>query len=351
MIDTALLRDVMDESGAAGYSDLHLVPGGVLRSIGKHTELIPDLAFPVGELVDSLDIPDLEARLQARASLDIPGSRYRGRIAARIGADGPSATIRLISRTIPTPDHLGLPPRMRELVRRQRGLVVFSGETNSGKSTTTAACLNELRDLLIYTVEDPIEYRYESTDRLVIQREVGTHVASFAAGIEDAKRSNPRVFVLGEILDIETARAALEMALSGHLVITTTHAGNAAETISGFVARFPRAEQPLIRVQLTQALQAIVTQQLLPGTDGRRVLAQEIALNSPEFSLLIAGDGESSDVHLVTQHLLGNGAHEGSVGMETSLANLVRDGRISHDQARGALKDPSHFDDLYAYAA
>jgi twitching motility protein PilT len=351
VIDTAQLRDVMDRSGAAGYSDLHLVPGGVLRSIGKHTELIPELEIPVADLLSTIGITDLEARTQARASLDLPDSQYRGRIAARIGEGGPSATIRLISRTIPTPEQLGLPNKMRELVRLPRGLVMFSGETNSGKSTTTAACLNELRDLLIYTVEDPIEYRYESTGRLVIQREVGTHVESFAAGIEDAKRSNPRVFVLGEILDIETARAALDMALSGHLVITTTHAGNAAETISGFIARFPRTEQPLVRVQLTQALQAIVTQQLLPGTDGRRVLAQEIALNTPEFSLLIAGDGESSDVHLVTQHLLGDGAHDGSVGMEASLAQLVATGRITRDQARGALKDPSHFDDLYSYAA
>lgn len=351
MMDTTLLRDVMDRSGAAGFSDVHLVPGGVLRSIGKRTELIPDLDLPVGDLLDTLHLFDLDARTQARASLDIADSQYRGRVAARIAAGGPSATIRLISRTIPTPEQLGLPPTMRELVRRQRGLVVFSGETNSGKSTTTAACLNELRDLLIYTVEDPIEYQYDTTGRMVIQREVGTHVESFAAGIEDAKRSNPRVFVLGEILDVETARAALDMALSGHLVITTTHAGNAAETISGFVARFPRTEQPLIRIQLAQALQAIVTQQLLPSTDGRRVLAQEIALNSPEFSQLIAGDGESSDVHLVTQHLLGNGVHEGSVGMEASLAGLVRDGRITHGQARAALKDPSYFDDLYPNAA
>lgn len=349
-MDTGLLLATMDQAGAAGYSDLHLVPGGVLRAIGKHTELIPDVKLSIEGFLESLNIRDLDRRLQVRASLD-RGGAYRGRVAARLDASGASATIRLISRTIPTPASLGLAPVVPELFRRQRGLVMFSGETNSGKSTTAAACLNELHDLLIYTVEDPIEYQYHSEGRLVIQREVGTHVDSFAAGIEDAKRSNPRVFVLGEILDVATARAALDMALSGHLVITTTHAGNAAETISGFIARFPRTEQPLVRVQLTQALQAIVTQQLIRADDGRRVLAQEVALNSPEFSHLITGDGESSDVHLVTQHLLGNGAQEGSIAMETSLARLVRAGRISHVQARAALKDPSHFDDFYPYAA
>lgn len=352
----ALLQKVgelLDYNGDRGASDLHFTSDrGAYLVKDKRTQRIANIPTNIGAaIVESLaqssfqnGLEGLMAKRQIGASFD-QGGGYRGRVALRNEQGGASCTIRIIPKKIPTGADLSLPPVLRQLAARPSGLLLTVGQTGSGKSTTNTALTNDINltdEIGIYTIESPIEFLYPQGKSLVIQREVGLHVESFAQGVEDAKRSHPRIIVVGEILNTETARSALLAAASGHLVISTMHAGTAGEAVDSFTSMFTPEEQPLVRTQLAQSLIGIVAQQLVPKQGGGMSLAQELALNTPAFADLMRGTGDrGNDTKLIQQYLLGMGTKEGSFAMEYSLARLVSEQAISLEQASRSARDQS----------
>jgi len=368
---------LVDTYGEQGASDIHLTPDrGVFFVQDKKTMQVPNFGhLPPNVIQDVVQaiVPGGLKRLmeagQAGASFDAnllrgpiinpdgshqQRSAFRGRVAVRNGLNGISLTTRIISRDIPSVAKLGLPSSLAKTIERPDGLFLFVGQTGSGKSTSIASLVNAINEnweTHIYTAEAPIEYVYPPGKSLVTQREVGMHVPTFAAAIEDAKRSHPRIIVVGEILNAETARSALLAAASGHLVVSTMHAGSTAEAIDTFISMFTSDEQPLVRTQLSQVLRCIAVQKLLPKNGGGLAMAQEIAFNTRQFSQLILGNGDRvGDMQLVQQYLLGNGRQEQMVAMEHSLVQLVRNGSITEDDARANSNDPRTVDELLAAA-
>jgi twitching motility protein PilT len=236
------------------------------------------------------------------------------------------------------------------LIARPSGLVWFVGQTGSGKSTTIASManlVNQQMESSIYTLEKPVEYVYPEGKSLVVQREVGVHVGSFAEGVENAKRSHPRIIIVGEILNAETARSALLAAASGHLVVSTMHAGTAAEAVDSFISMFTPEEQGLVRTQLAQTLVGIVAQTLIAKQGGGLAMAQEIAFNTPTFAELLRGSGNrSNDTKLIQQLLLSSsGKADGMVAMEESIANLVKTEQITPASGYAIARDRSAFEE------
>ena len=349
---------MLDYFGGQGASDIHLASGRGLWYV-KDKATLPfdqmqsmDPAI-ITQLINEfahggLDVYNKE--WQADATFDV-GGEFRGRLAARKTLNGDTITIRIISRAIPTFQQLNLPASLVDLITRPAGLLLFTGQTGSGKSTSIAALVNHVNvnaSSSIYTLEDPIEYVYPAGKSLVNQREIGAHVTSFHEGLQNAKRSHPKIIVVGEIKDAETARAAVDAAASGHLVVSTMHAGTTAEAIGSLISMFPVDEQPLIRTQLSQVLLGVVVQALVPKIGGGLVMAQEIAFNTRPFAEMILGadEGAAGDMKLVQQYLLGGGKQERMVAMETSLTNLVISGQITPETARDVARDQRVINDL-----
>jgi twitching motility protein PilT len=355
----SIISDVLDAYGEHKASDIHLTSNrGAYYVKDKATRKMKSFPHAADSLLETLitelipgGMDQIEKRGQGDASFD-EGGKYRGRVALRKEHGGLSCAIRIISRDIPTVTALGLPKSVVNLIGRPSGLVLLVGQTGSGKSTTIAA-LNNLVNLTqessIYTLEAPIEYVYPEGKSFVVQREIGAHVESFAKGIENAKRSHPRIIVVGEILNTETARSALLAASSGHLVVSTMHAGTASEAVDSFVSMFTPEEQGLIRTQLAQSLLAIVAQTLVAkqGSGGGMALAQEIAFNTPTFADLLRGSGNrSNDTKYIQQLLLGStGKAEGMVSMEEALATLVKNEEIALASGFTIARDRSAFEE------
>lgn len=351
--DLAKATEVLEQLGAQGASDLHLTSDrGAFYVKDKQTRRLK-LSQPTAKsMLDALveatvagGLGTFERLFQAGASID-RGGDFRGRLAVAREIGGLSGTIRLIPRKVPTAESLGLPQKITAIAKRPAGLFLVVGQTGSGKSTTIAAMENDYlqsHNSAMYTIEDPIEYIYPEGPSLIVQREVGLHVESFAAGVEDAKRRHPRVIVVGEIRNVETARAALLAAASGHLVVSTMHAGTAAEAIDSFTSMFTPEEQGLVRTQLAQSLLSIVAQQLVPKEGGGMALAQEIAFNTPSMAELVRGSGNrSNDTKYIQQLLLSPAAEaDGMVSMEGSLARLVKEGQITPAAALMNARDLS----------
>lgn len=354
-----VVSEILDKYGEFGASDIHLTSNrGAYFVKDKATHKIPGFPYSGSDLIDGLientvhnGLDEITRYGQADASFDEAG-QYRGRLAVRKEQGGLSCTLRIISREIPTTTQLGLVSSVVQLIARTSGLVMFVGQTGSGKSTTIASMANQWnkeKSSSIYTLEKPIEYIYPEGKSLVIQREVGLHVASFAEGVENAKRSHPRIIIVGEILNAETARSALLAAASGHLVISTMHAGTAAEAVDSFISMFTPEEQGLVRTQLAQSLAGIVAQTLIPkaGDKGGLVMAQEIAFNTPEFAELLRGSGNrSNDTKLIQQMLLSSkGKADGMVAMEESIANLVKTQQIELKTGYATARDRRAFEE------
>lgn len=202
--------------------------------------------------------------------------------------------IRLLNATLPTLEELGMPPVLKELTKLKQGLILVTGPTGSGKSTTLAACIDEINRTQhrhILTIEDPVEYRHMSQGCIVNQREVGEDTAGFAEALRSALREDPDIILVGEMRDLETISAAVTAAETGHLVFSTLHTIGAASTIDRIVDVFPPHQQHQIRTQLGMVLRAVVSQQLVPRTDGNgRLAAQEILLVNDAASNMIRED-------------------------------------------------------------
>ncbi|MDX6721774.1 MAG: twitching motility protein PilT, partial [Solirubrobacteraceae bacterium] len=241
--------------------------------------------------------------------------------------------------SIKTVEELGLPSVMHELARKPRGFVLVTGPTGSGKSTSLAAVVDEINSTRaehIMTIEDPIEFLHGHKKCIVNQREIGSDAQSFAAGLKAALRQDPDVILVGEMRDLETIHTALTAAETGHLVFATLHTQDTPQTIDRIIDVFPASQQQQVRVQLSVALQGIVTQQLLPTADGAgRVAACEVLLATPAIRNLIR-EGKTHQTYSSLQ----TGGNLGMQTMDAALATLVRSGKITQQLAEARSSTP-----------
>ncbi|WP_421656038.1 type IV pilus twitching motility protein PilT [Leptothermofonsia sp. ETS-13] len=250
---------------------------------------------------------------------------------------GGAIVLRLISLDVPTIDGLGLPPVLKHLASQPQGLILVTGPTGSGKSTTIAAMIrhmNETQTRHIVSIEDPIEYVHSSQRCLISQREVGLHTHEFHSALRSVLREDPDVILIGEMRDRITVDTALKAAQTGHLVLGTLHTRNAINSINRLLNIYNPDEQPAMRVQITESLIAVIAQVLIPTTDGRRTAAHEILINTPAMSdyLLKGEEGEAF-------HLMETDTNEGMQVLNQALCDLVLLGKISPDDAVRASTD------------
>jgi len=327
-------------------SDLHLTAGAppMLRKRGNLSALdYPELSpQAVREIIYSILTNDQRQRLETDWQIDfaysIPGMA-RFRVNAFFQRDSLGAAFRLIPRDMPALDSLGLPAVLRDLTRKPRGLVLVTGPTGSGKSTTLAAMIdliNDSRHEHIMTVEDPIEFLHRHKSCIVNQREIGADAQSFAMALKAALRQDPDVILVGEMRDLETISTALTAAETGHLVFATLHTQDTAQTVDRIVDVFPPAQQQQVRVQLSVALQGIVTQQLLPTSDGRgRCAATEILIPTAAVRNLIR-EGKTHQIYSTLQ----TGGSHGMQTMDAALVELVHAGKITRELAEARSGAP-----------
>ena len=328
-------------------SDVHLTPGypPAIRVRGKIVgldEYGPLSSQLTRDTVYSLLNDDQRKRFESHKQLDlayaVPGvARFRVNCFFQRGSI--SAAFRRIPHQIPRLDELGLPQVLEEMTRKPRGLVLVTGPTGSGKSTSLAAMLdiiNQERDEHILTIEDPIEFLHTHKSCIVNQREIGADAEDFASALKSALREDPDVILVGEMRDLETMSTALTAAETGHLVFATLHTQSTAQTVDRIIDIFPAQQQAQVRMQLSIGLQGIVTQQLLPTVDGTgRVVACEILAPTPAVRNLIR-EGKTHQIYSAIQT-------SGSIGMQTMdahLAQLVRLGRISRRLAEQRASVP-----------
>ncbi len=329
-----------------GASDLHLVAfsppilriKGALQPVADMQPLTPD---DINDAFKQIASDEERAHFEQYVELDfgytIPDiGRIRCNAAKQRGTI--SLVIRLLPLVIPTLDELGLPEVCKELVRKPRGLVVVSGPTGSGKSTTLTAMINYLNSVenhRVVTVEDPIEYIYSNDKCTITQRELGSDTLSFAEALKHVLRQDPDVILVGEMRDLDTAAAVLTMAETGHLVLTTGHAPSAPQTIERIIDLFPPYERPTVQSRLASLLVGILCQTLIPKADGSgRVAAVEIMLASPAVRNTIR-EGKVYQLHnaMLTQ------ARIGMVLLDQALINLYRKREISRENVFAFCND------------
>ncbi|HNP61421.1 MAG TPA: type IV pilus twitching motility protein PilT [Nitrospirales bacterium] len=347
------LTVLLDELCRQGGSDLHLVSGSVPRlRVDGH---LRPMEFPV---LVSQDISRLTASLLTEAqhhqvmeagewdgAYSVPAiGRFRVHVYTQRGSL--ALAIRAVSVEIPTFVALGLPPIVEELMRKPQGLILVTGPTGSGKSTTLASMLdhiNEERRAHIISLEDPIEILHAHKKSLVSQMEVGSDVRDFQSALKGILRQDPDVVFLGELRDLETIQAALTMAETGHLTVATLHTNSAIHTLTRLVSVFPPHQQQEIRIQLSMVLEGILSQRLLSRSEGKgRVLALEILISSPAIRNLIRED----KIHQMYSMMQTGQAQYGMQTMNQALADLAGQGVISSELAMGLTTLPDELSKL-----
>ncbi|HEY6224611.1 MAG TPA: type IV pilus twitching motility protein PilT [Gemmatimonadales bacterium] len=344
------LRALLEEMIEKDASDLHIVAGerpklrvdGDITSASTEEVLTPKDTL---SLAYSVLTENQKKRFETESELDFSFgiqnlARFRGNCFKQRGCV--SLVIRQIPFNVRTFDELGLPPIVAKLAERPRGLVLVTGPTGSGKSTTLAAMIDKINKELkghIITVEDPIEFIHRHQQCLVNQREVGTDTNSFAAALKYALRQDPDVVLIGEMRDLETTQSALTIAETGHLAFATLHTNSAAETINRIIDIFPSHQQPQIRAQLAFVLEGVITQTLLQKAKGRgRVMAAEIMVCTPAIRALIRDD----KVHQIYSSMQAGKKH----GMQTlndALYQLYMQRDVVKDECLRVSSDPNEF--------
>ena len=255
-----------------------------------------------------------------------------------------AAALRLIPNEIKTLSELGMPSIVSKFAEYPRGLVLVTGPTGSGKSTTLASLVDKInteKSHHIITIEDPIEFTHKSKKSVVVQREVHYDTYSFSAALRSSLRQDPDVVLIGEMRDLETISAAITIAETGHLVFATLHTNSAAQSIDRMVDVFPPHQQPQIRAQLSNILQAICSQRLIPSIGGGRAVAAEILVANSAVRNIIR-EGKSHQLDAVIQ----TGADQGMQTMDRTLVNLIQNGSITYDNARECAVDLTEFERL-----
>lgn len=326
-------------------SDLHITVGvppmmrinGSLVPFGDQNMMPDDIASMVKEFLTEEQFMHLSQDGELDVSFSRPGlGRFRVNIYRQRGSY--SIALRLLALRIPTMEELNLPPLLKEMAMKPRGLILVTGPTGSGKSTTLASMIdyiNSTKSCHILTLEDPIEYLHRHQLSLVNQREIGNDTKSFANALRAALRQDPDVILVGEMRDMETIAIALTAAETGHLVLSTLHTVGAVKTMDRIIDVFPTHQQQQVRIQLSTVLEGIVSQQLLPKADDQgRVAAFELMVSTPATRNLI----RESKTHQI-QSLIQTGSKFGMKTMDSALTELVMRGKITTEEALNRCVD------------
>ena len=333
------IRKLLKSVVAYKASDLHLVARSEpqIRIDGKLVTLnlpvldgksIEEMAY---SLLTEKQKKDFEEELELDFAIVLPDiGRFRANYYRVMG--DPACAFRIIPITIPSLDQLNAKPIFKELIKREKGLILVTGPTGSGKSTTLAAMINEINETEnkhIITVEDPVEFMHDNKKCLFSHRNIGTDTRSFAKALKFAMREDPDIILIGEMRDHETVGAALTAAETGHLVFGTLHTNSAPETINRIIDVFSGDEQPQIRAQLATSLIAVISQALLPRIGGGRVAAQEIMITNPAIKNLIRED----KVHQLYSQMQLNQLNTGMVTQTQELVDFLKQKLITKDDA------------------
>ncbi|MBQ2713033.1 MAG: type IV pilus twitching motility protein PilT [Clostridia bacterium] len=290
------------------------------------------------DMIREVVTPEQMERFLSEKELDLAIS-YEGlrfRMNAFFQRGKPAVSLRSINNSVKNFETLGIPPILKAYCQKKRGLILVTGPTGSGKSTTLAAIVNQInqtRPCHIISIEDPIEYFHDNDRSIITQREVGTDTLSFASALRGALREDPDVLLIGEMRDPETMATAVTAAETGHLVISTLHTSGSVNTVDRIIDSFPAAQQQQIRSQLSMSLLCVVSQQLIPRKDGKgRVPAFEIMINTPAISSLI----RSGKTYMIASSI-DTGTRDGMQSIASSLKNLAAKGIISDEELRARL--------------
>ena len=352
MNEDARIESLLEECVKTKASDLHLQVGlppilridGALQPVAGYKEM--DEAT-VERLVFATLEDDQKQILIKDKEFDYSfsfGDLGRFRVNAFHEKGNIAAAFRLIPNEIQSISELGMPPIVESFAEYPRGLVLVTGPTGSGKSTTLAGLVDKInreKASHIITIEDPIEFTHKSHRSVVVQREVHYDTYSFSAALRSALRQDPDVVLIGEMRDLETISAAITIAETGHLVFATLHTNSAAQSIDRMIDVFPPHQQPQVRSQLSNILMAICAQRLVPAIGGGRVVAAEIMVANPAVSSVIR-EGKTHQLDTIIQ----TGADQGMQTMDRTLVKLVQSGQVTYDTAREYAVDLQEFDRL-----
>jgi len=337
------LLELMNEKNA---SDLHLSIGtppririnGKLNPIDENKLDAEQIKKLLKEYLSDEQLKKVSDGNEFDFTIGIPGlSRYRVNAFKQRGSI--VATFRRLPFEVPNIQNLGFSDTILQLTEKRQGLILITGGTGSGKSTTLATMVQKISSELeghIITIEDPIEYLYPHSKALINQREIGIDSPSFSDALKSALRQDPDLVVIGELRDPESMATALTIAETGHLVLATLHTNNAAGTITRLVDVFPAEKQEIIRMNLSMSLVAIISQQLIPNIENGRSLALEILVNTPSIKALI----RENNIHQIDNYIL-SGAKDGMIRMDDSILALYNDNLITKENALYYAHKPS----------
>ena len=347
------LAELLELTVKEGASDLHLTVGisPIIKVNGKLVRLEHEILRPEDTEAYAREIlQDAYEKYDAIGEYDTSYSIHgKGRFRVNIykQRNSTALAIRVISLDMPTLDSLGYPETLKDICNLKRGLVLVTGPTGSGKSTTLAALINEInsnRESHIITIEDPIEFLHKHNKSIVNQREIGKDTLSYERALKAALREDPDVILIGEMRDLETISTAITAAETGHLVFSTLHTIGAAKTIDRIVDVFPPHQQEQIKIQLASVLQIIISQQLVETVDGDRNAALEIMVATPAIKNLIR-EGKTHQIESSIQ----TGSKYGMRTLDMELANLYREGIITQETAMNSAIDREILSRLLMY--
>ncbi len=355
-----MIEDLMEQLIEMGGSDLHLTAGlppyfrisGKLQPIGDEALTAEECQRLIFSMLNNTQRKNLEQNWELDCSYGVRGlARFRVNVYKDRGTY--AACLRALSSKIPNFDKLGLPDVVREMAEKPRGLILVTGPTGSGKTTTLAAMIdliNRTRPEHILTIEDPIEFVYEPLKSLIHQRQLGEDTKSFSNALRAALREDPDIILVGEMRDLETISLAISAAETGHLVFATLHTSSAAQTVDRIIDVFPAEKQTQVRVQLSNSLVAVFSQTLVPKKNPKpgeygRIMAQEIMITTPAIANLIR-EGKTAQVYSAIQ----TGGKLGMQTLEKVLADQYKSGLITFEAAMSKTSRPDELQRLIGNA-
>ncbi len=346
------IQQMVKDASAQGASDIHIrvgyaprfrVRGKMIVAEGQ-VQTTPEIfEMYLGELLTPMQRKQFAETKEMDTAIFYPGF-VRCRINCFDSLMGGAIVLRLISLDIPSIDALGLPQVLKNIIAKPQGLILITGPTGSGKSTTLAAMMRHLNETAykhVVTIEDPIEYVHPSINCLVSQREVGLHTLEFNHALRAVLREDPDVILIGEMRDRVTVNTALQAAQTGHLVLGTLHTRSAINSFNRLLNIYSPEEQAAMRIQISESLVAVIAQLLLPTTDGHRMAVHDILVNTPAMQdYLLKGEEDEAF------HLMKTDTAEGMQIINQALYQAILEGRVTIEDAQKASPDPSELDRL-----